>query len=95
MLSFLRINSEILVLGLLTALLWAPGTMAAPAENSDLNGDGVVNYDDLTLFSSRYLEQDVSDVDWCAFIEAANRNEMLYGKEGSYYLKHFGESIFN
>jgi hypothetical protein len=94
MLSLFKYRPGVLTLGLLLVLLaWAPGTMAAPAENSDLNGDGLVNYDDLALFSSRYLEQDVSTIDWCAFIEAANQGGVLYGRPASYYPKHFAELL--
>lgn len=89
-----RFKVGIWTLVLLTAtLFWAPGAVAAPAENSDLNGDGIVNFDDLVLFSSRHLEQDVSTIDWCTFIDATSLGDQLYDRPASYYPKHFGDLL--
>lgn len=72
------INSAHLRHGILTtillaaALVWIPMVDAAPSEStgkSDLIKDGVVDYNDLVIFSSEYLAQNVETVDWCAFWE--------------------------
>ena len=78
------------------AMAWAPFADAAPKTDppgstgkSDLNRDGVVDYDDLVIFSSNYLGQSVESVDWCAFWEATSLEDDLYGKPPSFYIKHF------
>jgi hypothetical protein len=93
-----RFNYGVLALSLLiAAVVWAPTTAAASkkkppntSDSSDLNNDGVVDYADLTLFSSIYLEQDVSTIDWCVFIDATGLEGELYGRPPDYYTKHFG-----
>ena len=72
---------------LVAALVWAPVVDAAPPGStgkSDLNKDGVVNYDDLVIFSSDYLAENVETVDWCAFWEASSGEEALYGRPTSF-----------
>ena len=82
---------------LITALVWAPGADAAPkvkpTDNSDLNNDKTVNYDDLVIFSSDYLGQSVESVDWCVFLDATTLADELYGRPPDYYIKHFGELL--
>ena len=63
----------LVALGVLCAVMaWAPFADAAPKTDppgsigkSDLNRDGVVDYDDLVIFSSNYLGQSAESVAWC------------------------------
>jgi len=79
------------------AMAWAPFVDAAPknppSDSSDLNNDGVVDYDDLIIFSSEYLGQNVESIDWCAFVEATALEDDLYGRQPDYYIKHFNELL--
>jgi DNA-binding beta-propeller fold protein YncE len=45
---------------------------------SDLNDDGVVDYQDLEDFSTKYLLQDWDTVNWCNFYHAATKNERFF-----------------
>ena len=95
MITFSRFKIGIITIALLaTAMMWAPVADAAPKPSdttgkSDLNRDGVVNYDDLVIFSSDYLGQNVETVDWCGFWEASSLEADLYGRPPSFYIKHF------
>jgi hypothetical protein len=90
-----RFNYGVLAFSLLiAAVVYLPIADAAPKSStttgkSDLNNDGVVNYDDLVIFSSDYLGQDVNSVDWCAFLDATTQEADLYGKPPDFYTKHF------
>jgi hypothetical protein len=77
---------------LVTALSWVSITEAAP-NKSDMNRDGIVDYDDLIIFSTKYLQQDAGSVDWCAFIEATGQEADLYGNPPAYYLDRYGELL--
>jgi hypothetical protein len=48
----------------LLSLVWVAFALADPIDRSDLNGDGAVDTQDIQIFSSRYLGQDWSTVDW-------------------------------
>jgi hypothetical protein len=80
---------------LVAALLWvpiadaAPGHKATAKDKSDLNKDHVVDNADLVIFSTRYLNMDWETVDWCAFYEATSGEGDLYGRDASYYPRHF------
>jgi hypothetical protein len=95
MIMFTRFKIGLITISLLvTALAWAPLVDAAPKPSattgkSDLNGDGVVDYDDLVIFSADYLGQNVETVDWCTFLEATSLEEDLYGRTPSFYIRHF------
>ncbi len=69
-----------LLLGLLC--LGAP-FQEAHAAKDDLNRDGVVDLEDLALFSEKYLHQDWETVDWCAWLESdpshAQGRDLLVG----------------
>jgi hypothetical protein len=85
---------------LFAAMAWAPFADAAPkgkpsetTERSDLNNDGIVDYDDLVIFSSEYLEDNVETVDWCAFVEATRLDDTLYGRKPDFYIKHFNQLL--
>jgi hypothetical protein len=70
--------------------------IAAPkksADNSDLNGDGVVDNYDLAIFASEYLGEDAALMDWCGFIDATGQDAELYGRQPDYYTKHFPELL--
>jgi hypothetical protein len=96
MINFSRFRIGIITASLLVAaMVLAPVAVAAPkgVSKSDLNKDGVVDYSDLVLFSSSYLEQDVTTIDWCAFVEATELEDPLYGRDPSYYTKNFSELL--
>jgi hypothetical protein len=96
-----RFSCGVLTVSLLmAAVVWAPFADAAPKDpstttsgKSDLNKDGVVNYDDLVIFSLEYLEQNVDTVDWCAFYTATGLDDELYGRPPSFYIKHFNQLL--
>jgi len=93
---FLHSRVGILFACLLLMVVGAHSALGAPkktevgADNSDLNGDGVVDLVDLQIFSSKYLEQNWETVDWCAFYDATSLEEPFAGKNTLYYQKHFG-----
>ena len=95
----LLVNSKIGIIAisvLCAVLAFAPVAEAKPAKNtdkSDLNGDLVVDTDDLVIFSSRYLKLDWETVDWCAFWEATAGDGELYGRTPDFYLKHFSRLV--
>jgi len=95
MITFTQFKIGLITISLLAAaVVWAPVADAAPkppgiAGKSDLNRDGTVDYADLVIFSSTYLEQNVETVDWCAFWEASSLEDDLYGRPPSFYIKHF------
>ena len=62
---------------------------AAKADKSDLNDDGVVDLDDVIIFSSNYLELNWQTVDWCLFYGATMAGADFNGESTSYYRKHF------
>lgn len=82
-----------LALGLWLAL--ASAVFAAPKsqDNSDLNGDGIVNQADLVLFATDYLGEDAASMDWCGFVDATKLEADLYGRPSDYYTKHFPELL--
>jgi WD40 repeat protein len=96
-----RFNCGVLAVSLLIAgVVCAPICDAAPkdkppktTENSDLNQDGVVDYNDLVIFSTDYLGQPVETVDWCAFYTGTGQEDELYGRPPDYYTKHFGQLL--
>jgi DNA-binding beta-propeller fold protein YncE len=93
MINLARFKIGIITISLLAAaLVWMPLADAGTGK-SDLNKDRTVNYDDLVIFSSEYLEQNVEAVDWCAFWEASSLEDALYGRPPSFYIKHFSELL--
>jgi len=60
---------------------------------SDLNEDGVVDLDDLILFSTNYLQKNWETVDWCVFHGAVVSGADYDGNSTSYYLEHFVELL--
>lgn len=95
MITFDRVKTGMAtVLLMLATLAWAPIAEPAPKPSdtpgkSDLNSDGVVDLLDVELFSANYLQQAVSQVDWCLFYENTIAGLDFDGKSTSYYLKHF------
>jgi hypothetical protein len=65
-------------------------TVTESEGKSDLNGDGVVDLDDLAIFSMNYLEQSWESVDWCVFHGAVLSGSDFEGRSTKYYLRHFG-----
>ncbi len=70
-------------------------------EKSDLNRDGAVDTDDLSIFASRYLQNHKTVIDWCRFYDATvsglnfdaksrkGKTSRHKGKPTKYYRKHF------
>jgi len=69
-------------------------------EKSDLNEDLIVDLDDLIIFSTRYVQMDWAEFDWCGFHDATQaglefagslkKSESIKDKPPAYYSKHFG-----
>jgi len=99
MITFAQFKIGLITASLLAAaLVWAPVAYAAPKPadtigKSDLNRDGIVNYDDLVIFSTDYLGQNVETVDWCAFLDATSLEDELYGRSPDFYTKHFSQLL--
>ena len=66
----------------------AQATAAQAMDRSDLIKDGYIDEQDLQVFSTKYLEQHMETVDWCAFYESTANAEQMYGKPPRHYLKH-------
>ena len=62
----------------LLLMSFMPLAQGAHIDKSDLNGDGAVDTRDIQLFSSRYLGQDWTTVDWCAFYESSINNPKYF-----------------
>ena len=101
MIKFSRFKIGIIVVALLAfTTVWAPDVDAASkkdnnsTEYSDMNNDGIVDYNDLVLFSTEYLGQSVDTVDWCDFYYAVtNLTDDVYGRTPGYYQKHFTQLL--
>jgi DNA-binding beta-propeller fold protein YncE len=96
MIKFSQFKIGIFTFSLLAvALIWAPVVDAAPKEpsdttgKSDMNRDGVVDYADIVLFSTKVLAQSVDTVDWCAFYNAIGGTEDVYGRTPEFYVRHY------
>jgi len=76
---------------LLLALM--PVAQSAKADKSDLNGDGAVDVQDIEIFASRYLGQDWTTVDWCAFYESSVTNQKYFRELTSHKLEHFQQLL--
>jgi sugar lactone lactonase YvrE len=50
----------------------------ANIDKSDLNGDGVVDQQDLEMFASLHFEEDFDSIDWCHFYESTMLNEKYF-----------------
>lgn len=97
---------------MLIAWVWIPFSQAASngdnptdqVEKSDLNKDRVVDIADLEIFSARYLQRDLTVIDWCGFYDATvagvdfdsqskkgetNKDKVSTGHSTAYYQKHF------
>ena len=59
------------------------------SDMSDLNSDGVVDLEDLALFSINYLEHSWETVDWCVFHGATMAGADFEGQSTKYYQQHF------
>jgi hypothetical protein len=76
---------------LLSYIAYAYGceVVETTSDKSDLNGDGVIDLADLSLFSTNYLERSWETVDWCAFHGATMAGADFEGNSTKYYLQHF------
>jgi hypothetical protein len=74
---------------LAASMLWTSAANAAPPDLSDLNSDGIVDLEDLTIFSTNYLERNWETVDWCLFYDNTLAGEPFDGNSTDYYLKRF------
>jgi sugar lactone lactonase YvrE len=94
---------------LLSLMVFSPLTRAEPEneqallsiEKSDLNGDGLVDGDDLLILGSRFLKNHKSVIDWCGFYDATvsgtnfdarakkGDKKSKKGKPTKYFRKHF------
>jgi hypothetical protein len=68
------------------------GSMGSP-DKSDLDDNGVVDLQDLIIFSTNYLEQNWTNVDWCLFYENTLAGQPFDGRSTDYYLLHFVELL--
>ena len=58
-------------------------------DKSDLNGDGLVDLEDLAIFSTNYLERYWETVDWCVFHGSVLAGAKFDGRSTKYYLRYF------
>lgn len=63
---------------ILLLLAWAGLASGNPLDKSDLNGDGASDTLDIEVFASRYLGQDWTTVDWCAFYASSMTNPKYF-----------------
>ena len=95
MITFTQFKIGIIAVCLLAiTIVWAPVADAAPKPSdttgkSDLNRDGVVNYDDIVIFASRILGDNIDTVDWCAFYNGISGTDELYGRTPDFYVRHY------
>jgi hypothetical protein len=73
----------------LVFLAWASLALAAPIDKSDLNGDGIVDHQDLDIVATDYLKQDPSTVVWCDFRESSILNPKYFRRIMSDSIKHY------
>ena len=65
-------------------------TVVVPTgDKSDVDGDGNVDLDDLTIFSINYLERHWESVDWCVFHGSTLAGVEYEGRSTRYFLQHF------
>jgi hypothetical protein len=93
---FSKLKIGVITISLLAAaLMWAPLADAAPkdkpsgGDKSDLNSDGRVDFEDLILFSTNYLQKNVVTVDWCQFYEDTTSGTVYDGHATIYFKQHF------
>jgi hypothetical protein len=70
-------------------LAWTTFSLAAPIDKSDLNGDGIVDYQDLVIVATDYLEEDPNTYDWCVFRESSILNPKYFRSVMSDSIKHY------
>jgi len=74
---------------ILVFLALMPLAQAAQIDKSDLNGDGIVDDQDLDIVATDYLEQDPSTVDWCVFRESSILNPKYFRRIMSDSINHY------
>ena len=101
-------KSFLMMVLIVGGLVWLPVSQvsaqdkshAVSVEKSDLNGDLIVDMTDLIIFSSRYVQLDWAEFDWCGFHDATlagidfsgslKKSETIKDKAPAFYNKHFG-----
>lgn len=63
----------------LTGLDMEPRTTIAQSGKDDLNGDGVVDLQDLELFSLKRLNLPWQEVDWCSWLDGNHKEQKFMG----------------
>lgn len=86
-------------IGLISISLLAAALLCTPVANaedynyakdkSDLNSDQSVDFDDLVLFSTNYLEKFWETIDWCQFYEDTAAGNDFEGHRTKYFKQHF------
>ena len=71
------------------ALTYQCNVVEVTDDKSDLDGDGDVDFDDLVIFSTNYLEKPWDLVDWCVFHGSVVSGADYEGKSTRYYQQHF------
>ena len=66
------------VLVALVVFAGGQGIAAAAIDKSDLNGDGVVDDQDVAIFAGLYFEESDKAIDWCAFYQSSTQNEKYF-----------------
>ncbi|MBE9549511.1 MAG: hypothetical protein IMF09_08920 [Proteobacteria bacterium] len=96
MTALTHIRTGLITISLLfVMLLWSPFVASADknipqtADKSDLNRDGIVNYDDLVIFSSKFLNSYTDMMDWCIFYDDVYTGNAVYGKPADFFINHY------
>ncbi len=66
---------------------------AETTNKSDLNNDGIVDIEDLIIFSTNYLETYWESVDWCLFLDSTLTGAEFEGRSTKQFLRHFGSLL--
>jgi DNA-binding beta-propeller fold protein YncE len=66
---------------------------AQSGQSSDQNGDGVVNLEDLILFSDRKLKEDWQTIDWCLWLLDSGKYQKHYGELLAFIRDYFGCAV--
>lgn len=87
------LNHGIIAIVLSAGLCFSSNISARSNDKSDLNSDQIVNYDDLVLFSTKYLRQNSETIDWCQFYDDTTAGNEFEGNSTKYYKKNFTQLL--